>query len=145
MITRILLAVDDSPGALAAARVAVDLAARLGARLRVVNVVQDGRLAETLEAASGSPGLRERRGSAAAALLDHVGELARRSGVAVETCQLEGSPARRILDEAQAWAADLTVMARSQRRHRAGDPYVGSETAHVLEFTEQPVLVVPRT
>ena len=57
MITRILLAVDDSPGALAAARIAVDLAAHLGARLRVVNVVQDGRLAETLEAASGSPGL----------------------------------------------------------------------------------------
>ena len=56
------------------------------------------------------------------------------------------SPVRGISSaEAQAWAADLTVMARSQRRHRAGDPYVGSETAHVLEFTEQPVLVVPRT
>jgi nucleotide-binding universal stress UspA family protein len=143
MITRILLAVDDSPGALAAARVAVDLAARLGGRLRVVNVVRDGHLAEILAAAAGSPGLRERRGDAAAAVLDHVGELARRAGVPVETCQLEGSPARRILGEAQAWAADLTVIARSQQHRRTGDPYVGSETAHVLEFAEQPVLVVP--
>jgi nucleotide-binding universal stress UspA family protein len=88
-------------------------------------------------------GLRERRDHAAAAVLAHVGELARRAGVQVETSRLEGSPARRILDEAQAWAADLTVIARSQQRHRAGDPYVGSETAHVLEFTEQPVLVIP--
>jgi nucleotide-binding universal stress UspA family protein len=56
-----------------------------------------------------------------------------------------GSPARRILGEAQAWAADLTVIARSQQRRRTGDPYVGSETAHVLEFAEQPVLVVSPT
>jgi nucleotide-binding universal stress UspA family protein len=143
MISRILLGVDDSPGGLAAARVAVDLAAGLGARLRVVNVVEDGRLAETIEAVSGDVRLRERRGDAAAAVLDHVGELARRAGVQVETCRLEGSPARRILAEAQAWDSDLTVIARSQRRRRAGDPYVGGETAQVLEFTEQPVLVIP--
>ena len=62
MISRILLGVDDSPGGLAAARVAVDLAAGLGARLRVVNVVEDGRLAETMAAVSGAGGLRERRG-----------------------------------------------------------------------------------
>lgn len=122
MIRRILLAVDDSPGGLAAARAAVDLAAGLGARLRVVNVVRDGRLAETLEAVSGAVGLHERRSDAAAAVLEHVGELARRAGVQVETCRLEGSPARRILGEAQAWDADLTVIARSQRRRRAGDP-----------------------
>ena len=75
MISRILLGVDDSPGGLAAARVAVDLAAGLGARLRVVNVVEDGKLAETMEAVSGAGGgLRERRGDAAAAVLEHVGE-----------------------------------------------------------------------
>jgi hypothetical protein len=86
MITRLLLAVDDSPGALAAARVAVDR----GARPRVLNVVHDGELAERLAAASGSPGLRERRDHAAAAVPEHIGEFARRSGVEVETCQLEG-------------------------------------------------------
>jgi hypothetical protein len=37
------------------------------------------------------------------------------------------------------------VIARSQRRRRTGDPYVGSETAQVLEFTEKPVLVVPHS
>ena len=143
MISRILLAVDDSPGGLAAARVAVDLAAGLGARLRVVNVVEDGRLAETIEAVSGAGGLRERRGAAGAAVVEHVGELARRAGVEVQACRLEGFPARRILGEAQAWDSDLTVIARSQRRRRAGDPDVGGETAPVLEFTEPPVRVIP--
>jgi nucleotide-binding universal stress UspA family protein len=143
MTTRILLAVDDSPGGLVAAHVAIDLAARLGARLRAVNVLRDGVLTEILEAMTGSPGMGERRGEAATAVLRQVAALARRSGVDVETSQLEGSPAVRILAEARAWPSDLTVIARSQQRQRAGEPYIGSETAHVLEFTEQPVLVVP--
>lgn len=37
------------------------------------------------------------------------------------------------------------MIARSQQRCHTGDPYVGSETVHVLEFAEQPVLVVPHT
>jgi nucleotide-binding universal stress UspA family protein len=145
MIARILLAVDDSEGSLAAARVAIDLAAHLDARLRVVNVVHDGRLGQTLEAAAGHPDLGARRAHAGAAVLGHVAELARRSGVKAETCQLEGSPAQRILDQARSWPSDLTVIARSQQRRRAGDPYVGGQTAHVLELTEQPVLVVPHS
>ena len=76
MISRILLGATTRRG-LAAARVAVDLAAGLGTRLQV-GVVEDGRLAETMAAVSGAGGLRERRGDAAAAVLEHVGELARR-------------------------------------------------------------------
>jgi nucleotide-binding universal stress UspA family protein len=143
MITRILAAVDDSPAALTAARAAVDLAARLGARVRAVNVLRDGALGDTFEAVSGDPRVRERRGVAAAAVLGHVAGLARRSGVEVETCQLHGDPARRILADARTWHADLVVIGRSEQERRAGAPYVGGETAHVLEFAEQPVLVVP--
>lgn len=143
MITRILTAVDDSPAALTAARAAVDLAAQLGARVRVVNVLRDGALGDTLAAVSGDPRVGERRGVAAASVLGHVARLARRAGLQVETCQLHGEPARRILAEARGWHADLVVIGRSNQARRAGAPYVGGETAHVLEFAEQPVLVVP--
>ncbi len=143
MITRILAAVDDSPAALTAARAAIDLAVRLGARVRAVNVLRDGALGDAFEAVSGDTRVRERRGVAAASVLGHVARLARRSGVEVETCQLHGDPARRILAEARTWHADLVVIGRSEQERRAGAPYVGGETAHVLEFAEQPVLVVP--
>jgi hypothetical protein len=92
---------------------------------------------------AGAEGLRERRGDGAAAVLEHVGELARRVGVQVGTCRREGSRPGASSARTQAWDSDLTVIARSQRRRRAGDPYVGGETAQVLEFTGQPVLVIP--
>jgi nucleotide-binding universal stress UspA family protein len=143
MIARILLAVDDSPAALEAARTAVDLAARLHASVRAVNVLRDGVLGAALTAASADPGVAARRGVAAASVLDHVARLARRLGVTVETGQLQGQPAGCILAEARAWHADVIVLGRSAQQRRAGAPYVGGETAHVLEFAEQPVLVVP--
>jgi hypothetical protein len=36
----------------------------------------------------------------------------------------------------------VIVIGRSGGR-RSGEPYVGSEVRHVLEFADQPVLVVP--
>ncbi len=143
MITRILVAVDDSPASLGAARAAVELAASLGARLRAVNVLRDHVLSQTLERMSGYQHVGERRDIAAAGVLGHVAALARCSGVEVETCQLEGEPARCILTQARKWPADLIVIAKSSQQRRAGEPYVGGETANVLEFAERPVLVVP--
>jgi nucleotide-binding universal stress UspA family protein len=142
MITRILLAVDDSPAALAAARTAVELAAALGARVRAVHVLRDHVLSNALAAATGQADVGERRDVAASSVLDHVASLARRSGVDVERWQLEGDPARGILAQARAWRADLIVIGKSDQERRAGEPYVGGETANVLEFAEQPVLVV---
>ncbi|HZD67687.1 MAG TPA: universal stress protein [Actinomycetes bacterium] len=143
MITRVLVAVDDSPPSLGAARTAVELAASVGARLRAVNVLRDHVLSDALERMSGYRGVGERRDAAAAGVLGHVVALARASGVEVETVQLEGEPASCILAEAYAWPADLIVIAKSSQQRRAGEPYVGGETANVLEFAEQPVLVVP--
>ena len=42
MFHKVLVAVDDSPAALAAARAANDIAARTGAHLRFVHVTSDG-------------------------------------------------------------------------------------------------------
>ncbi len=139
MISRILVAVDDSPPALAAARYAVELAAAWGATVRAVTVLSDHTLAEHL----GQPDeLTHRRMLGGDAVLRYVVTRAKDAGVHVETALLDGEPARRILEQARGWPADLVVMGRSDL-HGTGQPYVGRETRHVLEFADVPVLVVP--
>jgi nucleotide-binding universal stress UspA family protein len=96
MISRILVAVDDSPASLEAARAAVQLAASLGARLRAVNVLRDHVLSDALERMSGYRRVGERR-DVAAGVLGHVAAVATAAGVEVQTCQVEGEPARGIL------------------------------------------------
>lgn len=173
MIRHVLVAVDDSPAGLAALRLALDLACGWEAKVRAVTVVADHTLAERLRfalrdddgrgatagtgrgglAASGSSAgqvdvvrggndVQRRRVHAAEALLSHVAGLAERGNVPVETALRAGDPAARVLEEAAAWPADLIVLGRSDRSD-AGQPYVGSHTRQVLEFAEQPVLVVP--
>ncbi|MGZ4645232.1 MAG: universal stress protein [Blastococcus sp.] len=141
-LQRLLVAVADSPASLAAARCAVDLAARLGAQLRAVHVVTDGRLAALLGTAGTRPGVRGAREPEVVPVLAHVAELARRTGVPASTVQHEGEVGECVLDEARTWDADLIVVGRTTRRG-AGDPFIGVEAQRVLEFSDRPVLVVP--
>jgi len=146
VIRRVLVAVDDSPASLAAARLAVELAATWNASLRAVSVVGDHLVDERLAAVLGPPEpepLARRRENAASAVLRHLARLAEQSGVPIETRQLDGEPAAVILDEARRWPADLVVLGRSDR-HGAGEPYIGAQTRQVLEFADRPVLVVPQ-
>ncbi|WP_031171637.1 universal stress protein [Streptosporangium roseum] len=136
MITRILLAVDDSPAAMAAARHAIELAACLGARLHVVTVLSDHPLSDLVTRVASRPGVHERRDQAAGALLDHVVRLARVSEVDADARLLEGDVAHRILAEARSTHADLIVVGTSEGLDR-------STSAHILEFAGQPVLIVP--
>jgi nucleotide-binding universal stress UspA family protein len=142
VIERVLLAVDDTPGSLAATRVAVAIARELHARLRAVHVSTDHLFESALAAATGSPQVRTGRDIAAAALLDRVAALAAVAGVDVETDLLAGNVAPAVLDAARTWAADLVVVGKSARTI-SGEPYVGAQTRQILEFAEQPVLVVP--
>jgi nucleotide-binding universal stress UspA family protein len=142
MIHRVLLAVDDSADSLAAARLAVDLAARHGHLLRAVHVSADGALDEALRTASARPGVGTRRGRSEAAVLARVQRLAEEAGATVEVALLHGEVARVLLEEARRFGADLVVVGKSTRA-TYGEPYVGTVTRHVLEFSEQPVLVVP--
>lgn len=132
-MTRILVAVDDSPAGLAAAAAAVEVAARSDAEVRFVHVLRPS--------VPGGPEPAD--GRASDALLRHVADLAVAGGVAAEAVRLVGEPARELLEAARSWSADLVVIGRSDVR-AAGAPYVGKETREVLEFAEQPVLVVPR-
>jgi nucleotide-binding universal stress UspA family protein len=140
---RILVAVDDSPAALDAVQVAVDLAAGSGALVRFVHVIGDGALLRALESLGRDGTLAATRSDAADALLRHVAAIAERAGVRAETSSLSGEPAALLLGAAQHWDAGLVVMGRSDVRG-PGHPYVGSVTREVLEFSDAPVLVVPR-
>ena len=139
---RILLAVNDSPAGLAAARTAVWLAQQSAGQIRAVHVTSE-------------PGaLPNRRGGAARAeaedclpedvapILKYVTGLADRAGVSLDTRTIRGQPARSILDHATAWNTDVIVLGRSGVRH-VGQPFVGSSVLNVLEFAEVPVVVVP--
>lgn len=145
MIRNILLAVDDSAPALAAARTGVELAATCGARVRAVTVLTDGRIAEQLARTAGhddSLATIARQSQTADAVLRHVARLAADADVPCETAKLDGEVAQRILQEADSWPADLVVIGRSDIG-KPGQPYIGSHTRHVLEFAEQAVIVVP--
>lgn len=139
---RVLLAVDDSPQSLAAARVAIELSRAAHLQLRAVYVSANHILDTALEAASGRPAADVRRSLAATTVLARVAAMAEAAGVAIETELLSGDVGPAILDEARDWSADLVIVGKSIRSGR-GDPYVGTQTRHVLEFADQPVLVVP--
>lgn len=135
MIERILVAVNDSPAGLAAFRAAMDLAGRYAASVRVLHVLGEG-------AASPVPLVAAARGRDPGALMRHVTALADKAGLPIEAIELHGEPAHRILEQARSWSADLVVIGRSGHAG-VGGPWVGRETRMVLEFANQPVLVVP--
>ena len=141
MTHRILVAIDDSPDALAATRLAVGLARDLGASLRAVHVVSNHGVDAALSSPGGTP-MGVRRGQARAALLARVTAIAAAEGVVVETVLVTGRVGAELLVAARGWDAELLVIGKSGRPV-VGDPYVGSLTRHVLEFAEQPVVVVP--
>lgn len=139
-MTRILVAINDSPAGVAAARAAIWLAAETRATVLAVHVVAgdapDQRApARALEDA-------QLRGRQSSALLQFVAELADAARVVLQTRTLRGPPARAILDQAATWEADVIMLGRSGVRH-VGQPFVGSQVLHVLEFADVPVVVVP--
>ena len=112
-MNRILLAVDDSPAALAAARSAIRLAVETRAQLRVVNVLPGARGEHGTDGSFEDADVARRRESAAQAVLRYVAALATDAGLAAETRALRGKPARTILHEATDWHADLIVIGRA--------------------------------
>lgn len=142
MIERVLLAVDDSPDSLAATRLAITLTGQLRALLRAVHVSADHQLEAALTAATGQPQAIQRRHQPAASILKRVAALATAAGLDIETELLAGDIAPAVLDAARAWRADLLILGKSARS-LSGEPYVGAQTRHILEFADRPVLVIP--
>ena len=147
-MTRILVAINDSPAGLAAARAAIWLATESRATVLAVHVVADeapGADAAHREVATGQAPAQtdaDIRAREAAAVLDFVAGLAQQAGVPMETRMLPGGPGRVILEQAARWGADVIMLGRSGVRH-VGQPFVGSQVLYVLEFADVPVVVVP--
>jgi nucleotide-binding universal stress UspA family protein len=142
VIGRIMLAVDDTPDSVAAARVAVELVAALRPTLRIVHVSTDHNLDAAVLEAGGQPAVAARRAEADAAIVARAATLATAVGVDAQTELLTGDIGPAVLDAARQWPADLVVLGKSARS-ATGEPYIGTRTRHILEFSEQTVLIVP--
>ncbi len=139
MTGTILVAVNDSPAAFAAAQVAIDHARRWESRLCVVTVIEDGEFGARFDVIATAD---ERRQSAAEAVLNHVAALGVAAGVTVDGRKRVGRVAAAILEEARVVDAMLIVMATVDKPSHT-IPSLGRHTLRVLEFATVPVLVVP--
>lgn len=135
---KLLLATDLSDASASATDEAFALAARLGAALLVVSVIDPGSLL--------LPGgrfrarvdqVRQRREQLAQTLV----ERGRSEGVPVSFLVWEGDPGNMIVEAAEAEHADM-VLVGSHGRGAVGRFFLGSVSEHVVRHAPCPVLVV---
>lgn len=135
---RVLVATDASATSAGAERAGIELAARYGASLILLSVIDPSRLR--------LPGgvfhtrvdqVRAERESALARIVDH----ARMEGVAAQFLIWEGDPGAALIDAATAEGADVIVIG-SHARGPIGRRLLGSVSAHVAARARQPVVVI---
>jgi nucleotide-binding universal stress UspA family protein len=130
----ILLATDLTPVSDDATRQAIDLAATLGARLLVVNVIDAAPRQVSRQAR-----VDQLRAEREPSLLEVVGR-ARERGVEATFLLWSGEPGRSIVAAAAAEKADLIVVG-TRGLDRAGRFLLGSVSDHVVYHADCPVLV----
>jgi nucleotide-binding universal stress UspA family protein len=137
-IETILVATDGSPASVAASEEAIDLAARLGARLIVIAVVSPPELQ-----APGAiwPGTVAAAREEAEGITRRVVDQARRSGVEAAYLTFEGQPGEAIVQAAEAEAADMVVVG-AHGRTVVGRLLLGSVSEFLVRHARVPVLVV---
>lgn len=135
----ILLATDLAPASATATERAVQLAARLGARLLVVNVMDRHRL----DGLGDHERIDQARAERERALLDLVRD-ARAAGARAEFIVWEGEPASALRAAVMAEHADLLVVG-TRGRDRAGRMLLGSVSDDLVRNAGCPVLVVRPT
>jgi len=135
-IRTILLATDLTAASREATDRAIDLAARLGARLLIVNVLEKRRLV-----GGGSHERVDQARTEREALLVKVVRDARAAGITAEFLVWEGDPGGSIAAAAEAEGADLVVVG-TRCRSGAERMLLGSVSDHVVRHAGCPVLVV---
>ena len=145
MYQRILVPVDGSATSSRGMSEAVDLARRLGARLRLIHVVDELSLAGAMDAYSEHGGdwlaiLRE----GGSQVLGQALQAAKEAGVEAESCMFSspaGTVSAFILDEARRWQADLIVLGTHARRGPKRW-LLGSTAEAIVRQATMPVLLV---
>jgi nucleotide-binding universal stress UspA family protein len=135
-IRTIVVATDLMASSAEATARAIDLAARLDARLVIVNVLEKRRLS-----GSGAHERVDQARSERERLLVNVVRDARAAGVTAEFLVWEGDPGGSIAAAAEAEQADLVVVG-TRGRSSAGRMLLGSVSDHVVRHATCPVLVV---
>jgi nucleotide-binding universal stress UspA family protein len=146
MIKTVLVATDGSEAAAAAERYGVALAARLGARILGLSVVEERWLRGLHETSCGvSPpaldGMESFLKARAEAACRRLADRARAQGVAHVCENLQGSADDRIVERSQ--RADLLVLGRDGEHASFRTALVGSTADGVLRKTSKPAVVVP--
>ena len=135
-IRTILLATDLTAASHEATARAIDLAARLGARLLIVNVLEKRRLT----GAGAHERVDQARQERESLLVASV-QRARGVGVTAEFLVWDGDAGDSITTAAEAEQADLVVVG-TRGRSAAGRMLLGSVSDHVVRHAPCPVLVV---
>ena len=144
MYERILVPVDGSETSKRGLKEAIRLAKEQGARLKCLHVIDEHFLAHDYLGFAYMPDLFESLRNNGETILEEASEQAGKAGVSAESVLRESGGIRvseRILDEANAWAADLIVMGTHGRRgisHLA----LGSDAELVVRGSTVPVLLV---
>lgn len=147
MYSRILVAIDGSPGAAHALQHAVGLAKGLSASLRIIHVVDIGLLPSGPELSIDIDALLDARYVAAEKILAAARDSVQAPGLEVETRLLDtASPvqhvAAAIAEAAASWPADLLVLGTHGRRG-VERWLLGSVAEGVARRSTVPVLLVP--
>jgi nucleotide-binding universal stress UspA family protein len=140
-IESILVATDGSPASAAAGDEAIDLAARLSARLIVINVVN---APELTTASAIFPGTVIAAREDAEEIARSVVEQARRAGVDATYLIWDGQPGDAIVSAAEAEMVDLIVVG-THGRNVVGRLLLGSVSEYVTRHARVPVLIVRPT
>lgn len=141
MLERILTATDFSPAGARALQAALRWAVRTGAALRVVHAIPPRR---RLDGLLGGTRVRSLvTGRAAAALKSDLDALQPPADLEISSGIVEGTAARAILREANAFRADLLVVGARGERDVHGMPQGLGATAHgIMRSATVPVLLV---
>ncbi len=136
----LLVAVDGSECAQRAAHVAVDLAARLSARVTLACVLPPPpELGEPAMVDLGR--LESAHVVAARALLDRTLAAVQRAGVAIDSVLLHGPAPEALNEAAEKLHADLLVVG-SRGRNALARAILGSVSHALIQTSKKPVLVV---
>lgn len=144
MYAKILVPVDGSETSKRGLTEACRLAKEQGSILRCLHVLDEQYLTVNYMGVMYMPDLLDRLRSNGKEVLKEASEQARTSGVKAESVLRESADRRvadMIVDEAEAWAADLIVMGTHGRR---GFRYLalGSDAESVVRNSPVPVLLV---
>jgi nucleotide-binding universal stress UspA family protein len=138
-LRRILLATDTGSASASAERAAIELAARVGASLIVLSVIDPSRL--RLPGGLFHTRVDQARAEREMAVTRIVEEALRR-GVATQFLIWEGDPGPSVVEAAMAEGADLTVVG-SHDRGPFGRRFLGSVSSFVVEHGGRTVVIRP--